>query len=155
MATLAAENERLRRDNERCVRLIDSGEWGRGRVAELVAAGEVLQGERDALLKLIQALRTQFEALQDAQQQQQQQQLVGQPLRASSHGSSVAVMSQVRLLQPPPTLCSAASCTLFLGASGQPEAWTGMHACRNCFPSTNALHAPSSRGRRRTRATAC
>jgi hypothetical protein len=26
---LAAENERLRRDNERFVRLIDSGEWGR------------------------------------------------------------------------------------------------------------------------------
>ncbi len=48
------ENERLRRDNERFVRLIDSGEWGRGRVAELVAAGEVLKGERDALLKLIQ-----------------------------------------------------------------------------------------------------
>jgi len=44
----------LRRDNERFVRLIDSGEWGRGRVAELVGAGEVLKGERDALLKLIQ-----------------------------------------------------------------------------------------------------
>ncbi|KIY99883.1 centriole proteome protein [Monoraphidium neglectum] len=53
---LAAENERLRRDNERFVRLIDSGEWGRGRVAELVGAGEVLKGERDALLKLIQML---------------------------------------------------------------------------------------------------
>jgi hypothetical protein len=36
---LQAENERLRRDNERFVRLIDSGEWGRGRVAELVSAG--------------------------------------------------------------------------------------------------------------------
>ncbi len=51
---LQEENERLRRDNERFVRLIDSGEWGRGRVAELVAAGEVMKGERDALLKLIQ-----------------------------------------------------------------------------------------------------
>jgi hypothetical protein len=38
---LSEENERLRRDNERFVRLIDSGEWGRGRVAELVSAGEV------------------------------------------------------------------------------------------------------------------
>jgi hypothetical protein len=37
---LREENERLRRDNERFVRLIDSGEWGRGRVAELVSAGE-------------------------------------------------------------------------------------------------------------------
>lgn len=36
---LREENERLRRDNERFVRLIDSGEWGRGRVSELVAAG--------------------------------------------------------------------------------------------------------------------
>lgn len=33
---LKAENDRLRRDNERFVRIIDSGEWGRGRVAELV-----------------------------------------------------------------------------------------------------------------------
>lgn len=54
---LRAENERLRRDNERFVRLIDSGEWGRGRVAELVAAGEVLQGERDALLALMASLK--------------------------------------------------------------------------------------------------
>ena len=36
------ENERLRRDNERFVRLIDSGEWGRGRVAELTQAGELV-----------------------------------------------------------------------------------------------------------------
>lgn len=32
---IGLENERLRRDNERFVRLIDSGEWGRGRVEEL------------------------------------------------------------------------------------------------------------------------
>ncbi len=37
---MKAENDRLRRDNERFVRLIDSGEWGRGRVAELTQAGE-------------------------------------------------------------------------------------------------------------------
>lgn len=43
LSRLQAENERLRRDNERFVRLIDSGEWGRGRVAEMVAAGEVMQ----------------------------------------------------------------------------------------------------------------
>ena len=40
VAGMKAENERLRRDNERFVRLIDSGEWGRGRVAELTQAGE-------------------------------------------------------------------------------------------------------------------
>lgn len=38
---MKGENERLRRDNERFVRLIDSGEWGRGRVAELTQAGEL------------------------------------------------------------------------------------------------------------------
>ncbi|GLI68927.1 hypothetical protein VaNZ11_013348 [Volvox africanus] len=63
---LREENERLRRDNERFVRLIDSGEWGRGRVAELVSAGEILKGERDALLKLIQSLRHEYEAVQAA-----------------------------------------------------------------------------------------
>ena len=87
---LSEENERLRRDNERFVRLIDSGEWGRGRVAELVSAGEVrnffcfrhiqsnpkiipdpphsqvLKGERDALMKLIQSMRKEYEAVQGA-----------------------------------------------------------------------------------------
>jgi hypothetical protein len=63
LAKLQAENERLRRDNERFVRLIDSGEWGRGRLAELVSAGEVMRGERDALLKLIGSLRREFEAV--------------------------------------------------------------------------------------------
>ncbi|KXZ56639.1 hypothetical protein GPECTOR_1g576 [Gonium pectorale] len=63
---LREENERLRRDNERFVRLIDSGEWARGRVAELVSAGEILKGERDALLKLIQSLRREYESVQAA-----------------------------------------------------------------------------------------
>ncbi|KAL3152452.1 hypothetical protein ABBQ32_001497 [Trebouxia sp. C0010 RCD-2024] len=63
---MKAENERLRRDNERFVRLIDSGEWGRGRVAELTQAGELMQSERDALLKLIQSLRHEYEAVQAA-----------------------------------------------------------------------------------------
>lgn len=39
---LKAENDRLRRDNERFVRIIDSGEWGRGRVAELVQVSTFL-----------------------------------------------------------------------------------------------------------------
>eukprot|EP00798_Chlamydomonas_sp_ICE-L_P008206 gene8206-1468_t len=68
---LQEENERLRRDNERFVRLIDSGEWGRGRVAELVGAGEVLKGERDALLKLIQSMRREYEAVHDARNAQE------------------------------------------------------------------------------------
>lgn len=43
VGAMKAENDRLRRDNERFVRLIDSGEWGRGRVAELTQAGELTQ----------------------------------------------------------------------------------------------------------------
>ncbi|GFR41222.1 hypothetical protein Agub_g1895 [Astrephomene gubernaculifera] len=70
---LREENERLRRDNERFVRLIDSGEWGRGRVAELVSAGEILKGERDALLKLIQSLRREYEAVQQAKVNQDEE----------------------------------------------------------------------------------
>lgn len=44
IAEMKAENDRLRRDNERFVRLIDSGEWGRGRVSELAQAGELNYG---------------------------------------------------------------------------------------------------------------
>ena len=40
LGAMRGENERLRRDNERFVRLIDSGDWGRGRVAELTQAGQ-------------------------------------------------------------------------------------------------------------------
>lgn len=67
---LQNENARLRRDNERFVRLIDSGEWGRGRVEELTAAGELMRAERDALLKLVQALRREYEAVQLAKEAQ-------------------------------------------------------------------------------------
>jgi len=71
VARLRGENERLRRDNERFVRLIDSGEWGRGRVAELVQAGEIMKGERDALMKLIGSLRREYEAVQEAKAAQE------------------------------------------------------------------------------------
>ena len=63
----------MRRDNERFVRLIDSGEWGRGRVSELVSAGEVLKGERDALMKLIQSMRKEYEAVQSAKGAQEEE----------------------------------------------------------------------------------
>ncbi len=49
---------------------VDSGEWGRGRVAELTAAGELMRAERDALLKLVQALRREYEAVQLAKESQ-------------------------------------------------------------------------------------
>lgn len=49
---------------------VDSGEWGRGRVAELTAAGEVMRAERDALIKLVQALRREYECVQLAKEAQ-------------------------------------------------------------------------------------
>jgi cytidine deaminase len=53
-----------------CCVQVDSGEWGRGRVAELTAAGELMRAERDALLKLVQALRREYEAVQLAKESQ-------------------------------------------------------------------------------------
>jgi hypothetical protein len=53
-----------------CVLQVDSGEWGRGRVAELTAAGELMRAERDALLQLVQALRREYEAVQLAKESQ-------------------------------------------------------------------------------------
>jgi hypothetical protein len=86
---LQGENERLRRDNERFVRLIDSGEWGRGRVAELAAAGEAMQSERDALLQLVASLRREYEAVQAARGANEQQLRVLQDRAA--HGVRVVV----------------------------------------------------------------
>lgn len=54
---LTTEAALLRQDNERLARIIDSGDWGRERVAELLQAGEVLQRERDALLRLVDSLQ--------------------------------------------------------------------------------------------------
>jgi hypothetical protein len=53
---LSYEVERLRQENERLARVVDSGDWGRDRVAELTQAGQVLQQERDALVKLVESL---------------------------------------------------------------------------------------------------
>ena len=46
-----------RRDNERFVRLVDSGEWGRGRVEELSEAGRLLKDERKQLEDLIRSIK--------------------------------------------------------------------------------------------------
>ena len=68
---LQAENTRLQRDCERFQRIIDSGEWGRGRVEELARAGEVMRGERDAMLKLITVLRNEYDQLHEAKENQE------------------------------------------------------------------------------------
>mmetsp|Transcript_41989 Transcript_41989/g.50898 ORF Transcript_41989/g.50898 Transcript_41989/m.50898 type:complete len:875 (+) Transcript_41989:171-2795(+) len=67
---LRGENGRLRRDNERFVRLIDSGEWGRSRIEEMNRTGKVLSDERQELTRLIQKLRTDYEALEMAKMAQ-------------------------------------------------------------------------------------
>ena len=60
---LRDENARLRRDNERFVRLVDSGEWGRGRVEELTEAGRVLREERRQLEDLIRSIKTEKDGI--------------------------------------------------------------------------------------------
>jgi hypothetical protein len=53
---LQSEVEQLRRDNERLAKVIDSGDWGRERITELTQAAQILQQERDALVKLVESL---------------------------------------------------------------------------------------------------
>ena len=56
---LAAENASLRQEAERLGRVIDSGDWGRLRMQELLQAGRVLQQERDALATLVAGVQRQ------------------------------------------------------------------------------------------------
>jgi hypothetical protein len=70
---LKDQNARLRRDNERFVRLVDSGEWGRGRVEELTEAGRVLRDERLQLSELIKNIKSEKEGfVKDAMAQAQE-----------------------------------------------------------------------------------
>ena len=70
---LKDQNARLRRDNERFVRLVDSGEWGRGRVEELTEAGRVLRDERRQLEELIKNIKSEKEGfVKDAMMQAQE-----------------------------------------------------------------------------------
>ena len=70
---LKDQNARLRRDNERFVRLVDSGEWGRGRVEELTEAGRVLRDERRQLEELITNIKSEKEGfVEDAMMQAQE-----------------------------------------------------------------------------------
>lgn len=72
-----------------CCAQVDSGDWGRGRVAELTAAGELMRAERDALLKLVQALRWEYEAVQLAKESQHDE------LRALKDKMTVKVSARV------------------------------------------------------------
>lgn len=86
---LAAESEQLRRDNERLCRVIDSGDWGRQRVEELLQAGQVLQEERDALAKLVGSMQQ--------QPQQQAGSLLAAPPPLHNATNSPSVAQQFRM----------------------------------------------------------
>jgi hypothetical protein len=45
------------------VRLVDSGEWGRGRVEELTEAGRVLREERCQLEELIRSIKSEKDGI--------------------------------------------------------------------------------------------
>ena len=81
----------MRRDNERFVRIIDSGEWGRGRVAELVQAGQVLKQERDQLKQLMGHLRSDYESVERAKVAQQEE-LMALKQRMKKKGASANKM---------------------------------------------------------------
>jgi len=67
---LEQEKARLERDNERFVRLIDSGEWGKGRVEEIVKAGEAMRKERDEMQRLLKQMKEDYDSLQKRREEQ-------------------------------------------------------------------------------------
>ncbi|BDA44517.1 hypothetical protein COCOBI_05-7040 [Coccomyxa sp. Obi] len=89
-----SENERMFRDNARLVRLIDSGDWGRARVLELVQAGQVLQRERDALAQLVQNM--------PQGRRTSQASIVQEP--STKRRSSAALQTPIAPQQPPKPL---------------------------------------------------
>ena len=68
ISEMNAENEKLQRDNERFVRIIDSGDWGRSRVNELVKAGELLKTERETLAGLLNQVKREYTAVRDVKE---------------------------------------------------------------------------------------
>jgi hypothetical protein len=63
--------EKLRSENERLSTIIDTGEWSKDRVSDLVGAQQVLSAERVALTKLIGRLQRQHQLALDQQGQQE------------------------------------------------------------------------------------
>lgn len=53
VVTVEKENDRIRAENDRLAQVIDSGNWGKERISELIQARQVLTGERDALTSLL------------------------------------------------------------------------------------------------------
>jgi hypothetical protein len=67
------ENERFRVENDRLGHVIDSGDWGKARVSELLQAGQVLTGERDALTRLLGRMQRQHAFALDQQRNHEEE----------------------------------------------------------------------------------
>jgi len=65
------ENEKLRSDNERLSTIIDTGDWNKDRISDLVAAQQVLSAEREALTQLIGRMQRQHQLALDQHEQQE------------------------------------------------------------------------------------
>ena len=70
---LKEDNQKLQKDNERFVRLIDSGEWGKSRINELMQAGELLRTERETLSSLLTNLKSEYKAVQSVKNGQEEE----------------------------------------------------------------------------------
>ena len=73
ISDMKAENEKLQRDNERFVRIIDSGDWGRSRVNELVKAGELLKTERETLSSLLNEVKREYTAVRTVKETKEEE----------------------------------------------------------------------------------
>ncbi|KAL2622577.1 hypothetical protein R1flu_002782 [Riccia fluitans] len=81
------ENDRVRQENQRLTHVIDSGDWGRKRIAELLQAGKILSGERDALTRLLGRMQRQhgFALTQQKLHEEEMQELKHQILSNKPH----------------------------------------------------------------------
>eukprot|EP00249_Psilotum_nudum_P030690 c43596_g1_i1 orf=164-1183(+) len=59
VATIEKENQRSRSECDRLARILDTGEWGKQQLSEILQARDVLSEEREALTKLIDHLQQQ------------------------------------------------------------------------------------------------
>lgn len=73
IVTVDKENDRLRIENERLGHVIDSGTWGKDRITELIQAGQVLTGERDALTRLLGRMQRQHSFALDQQRKHEEE----------------------------------------------------------------------------------
>jgi hypothetical protein len=104
--TVEEENKRLRADNERLTRVIDSGDWGRARADELVRAGEVLSGERDALTKLIGRLQREHASVQDGKRRQEEEmRSMKDKMLSGVSGSSLLQFAKNKFVRTPRLNC--------------------------------------------------